>query len=249
MTLMAAVVLAVAVSSTAADTAATTIADTTSIQLGSGAPAPSTTFGLPSPFTLPLLSLRYAEARDNSIPAHATAVCPPSPSWHKGGTGARPSVCLTPRRLQQTGTPLPLLLGGFAPLLFFLSLVCHMMAGQGRNVGPQGHDAIGSGNLRQPPAWSPQMESTYPFRHYSRDLLLWSLATDLQPHQQASAVILRLGGQAREIAREITPEELVNGGMIDGVQVDPLAFLIRGLQTRFAPLGEETALRLSLIHI
>ena len=73
--------------------------------------------------------------------------------------------------------------------------------------------------------------------------MLWSLATDLPPHQQAAAAVLRLSGQARNVAREMTPEELIHGGVINGVQLDPLAFLIRGLQTRFAPLGEETALR------
>ena len=150
----------------------------------------------------------------------------------------------------------PLFASSTVTLFALAALVGHMLGGRG--FGGQGGgqapgqggrgasgtaDPPGQGNLRTPPAWNPSMESTYPFRDYSRDLMLWSLATDLQPHQQASAAVLRLSGQARDVAREMTPDELVNGGDVNGVHLDPLAFLIRGLQVRFAPLGEETALR------
>ena len=36
---------------------------------------------------------------------------------------------------------------------------------------------------------------------------------DLAPHQQVAAIILRLGGAARELARTLTPEGLVFGGL------------------------------------
>ena len=116
-------------------------------------------------------------------------------------------------------------------------VICMMMPGAPGPAGP------GVNVLRTPPAWSPEQEHVYPFEQYTRDLMLWALATDLQPHQLAPAVVLRLQGSAREVARELSPQELVNGGMVDGRQLDALSYLINGLQTRFAPLAEETALR------
>ena len=48
--------------------------------------------------------------------------------------------------------------------------------------------------------WSPEMERTYPFRNYVRDVLLWSMLTDLLPHQQAAAMVLRLKGAAGSLS-------------------------------------------------
>ena len=90
-----------------------------------------------------------------------------------------------------------------------------------------GHRNIG-GNLRQPPAWAPEMERQYPFRHFARDLLLWSCATDLQPHQQAATTILQLGGAARDMVREMNPTELLQGGVVNTpqgqMQLDPMGW-------------------------
>ena len=38
----------------------------------------------------------------------------------------------------------------------------------------------GGGSNRDPPAWGPEQESTYPFREYSHDILLWIFQTNLQ---------------------------------------------------------------------
>ena len=94
--------------------------------------------------------------------------------------------------------------------------------------------------MRTPPRWSPEQESTYSFNNFSRDVLLWTLVTDLQPYQQCAAVIQRLGGTARELARQMTPQEMLHGGNINGVPADPITLLFHGLQQRFAPLGDET---------
>ena len=89
--------------------------------------------------------------------------------------------------------------------------------------------------------WSPEMEQTYSFRNYQQDVLIWCLTTDLQPHQQCAAVIQRLGGTARDLARQMTPAELLNGGMVNGAQVDPVSLLLDGLQQRFGMLeGDQT---------
>eukprot|EP00969_Alexandrium_andersonii_P132616 5864267-Alexandrium_andersonii.AAC.1 len=66
------------------------------------------------------------------------------------------------------------------------------------------------------------------------------MVTDLQPYQQAAAVVLRLGGPAREYARQFAPQELTQGGVIDGVMLDPVSYIVAGLQKRFAQLDDET---------
>ncbi|CAE7719417.1 NPF8.5 [Symbiodinium sp. CCMP2592] len=87
------------------------------------------------------------------------------------------------------------------------------------------------------------MESSLPFRTWMQDLMLWTICTDMEPHQQCAAIISQLGGSARELARTITPQEVYHGGVINGRQLDPVSYLLHGLSTRFAPLDEETRLR------
>ena len=101
----------------------------------------------------------------------------------------------------------------------------------------------GGQGIRLPPRWDPSMEQNLPFRTWMQDLMLWTICTDMEPHQQCAAIISQLGGAARELARSLTPQEVYNGGTINGVQLDPVSFLLHGLQLRFAPLDEETRLR------
>ena len=44
---------------------------------------------------------------------------------------------------------------------------------------------------------------------------MWSLATDVPVNQQGPAIVLRLGGLARQIAREVDPNVIANGQVID----------------------------------
>ena len=41
------------------------------------------------------------------------------------------------------------------------------------------------------------------------------MTTDLNAQQQAAAVVLRLGGIARDIARDLTPQQLAGGDNVD----------------------------------
>ena len=66
-------------------------------------------------------------------------------------------------------------------------------------------------NYRIPPSWSPENESTYSFRAYMTDMSIWIMLTDLQPHQQCASIVMRLGGAAREMARMISPQEMMHG--------------------------------------
>ena len=98
----------------------------------------------------------------------------------------------------------------------------------------------GEASLRIPPRYDPANEHNYSFRIYSNDTLHWCMMSDMQPHQQCASIIQRLGGEARELARLMTPQELMNGGQLNGNAVDPVTLLFHALQTRFGPLEEET---------
>lgn len=109
------------------------------------------------------------------------------------------------------------------------------------------HDACTS---RNPPRWEPGLETSLPFRTWLQDLLLWTITTDLEPHRQAAAIISQLGGAARDLARTLTPQEIFNGGLVNGQQLDPVSFLIHGLSERFSPLDDEIRIRAAqdLLH-
>ena len=98
-------------------------------------------------------------------------------------------------------------------------------------------------NMRLPPRWEPGLKNALPFRTWLQDLLLWTITSDLEPHRQAAAIISQLGGAARELARTLTPQEIFNGGVINGQHLDPVSFLIHGLSTRFSPLDDEIRIR------
>ena len=105
------------------------------------------------------------------------------------------------------------------------------------------------GSTKIPPAWDPASEAEYPFHTWVEDVRLWSCATELQVQQRAPAVVMRLSGVARIVARELPSVQLQHGAMIDrndgnGPQgVDGLTFLVSVLQQHFAPLAEETTLK------
>ena len=87
--------------------------------------------------------------------------------------------------------------------------LCTMMPGQGGASREQNF------NYRIPPAWSPDMDHHYSFRAYMTDISLWVILTDSAPYQQCAAIVMRLGGPAREFARMISPQEIMTGGWHD----------------------------------
>ena len=68
------------------------------------------------------------------------------------------------------------------------------------------------------------------------------MLTDLTPRQQAAALVIRLTGAARDVARSLSQPELDFGGVYNGVQVDPLTYVVIGLQLRFGQLSDESRL-------
>ena len=123
-------------------------------------------------------------------------------------------------------------------LAILMTVTCHMV--------PGAHHT----NTRLPPRWEPGLEDSLPFRTWLQDLLLWTITSDLEPHRQAALIISQLGGAARELARTLTPQEIFQGGVINGQQLDPVSFLIHGLSTRFSPLDDEIRIRAAqdLLH-
>ena len=119
-----------------------------------------------------------------------------------------------------------------AMLMFFLPAlaVCHMWQPGG-----------GAQSSRLPPRWEPA--SNVSFRSWTQDLMLWTISSDLQPHQQCALIISQLGGAARDVARTLTPNEVYAGGFVNGQQVDPITYLLHELSQRFAPLDDELRLR------
>ena len=106
------------------------------------------------------------------------------------------------------------------PMAVVFVLTLMMTAGTLSLIGGGSRDF----NHRIPPSWSPENEHNYSFRAYMTNISQWVMLTDLQPHQQCAALIMRLGGSAREMARMITPQEMYNGGSFEpgGEIVDPV---------------------------
>ena len=71
---------------------------------------------------------------------------------------------------------------------------------------------------------------------------VWSAGTELQPELWAAAVVQRLGGAARALAREVPVGELREGRWdpINGVQESGLKILMRGLPRRIGAFAIET---------
>ena len=92
------------------------------------------------------------------------------------------------------------------------------------------------------------MEATYPFRTYMTEISMWIMTTDLAPHSQCAAIVMRLGGAARELGRRMTPQEMMHGGALEpgGEVVDQVTYLCAALHRQFSALEEETRLQVVL---
>lgn len=117
--------------------------------------------------------------------------------------------------------------------LLWAASILILMVGGGGATNP---------GYRTPPAWGPEMADRYPFRTWARHVLIWSILTDLDARRKAAAVILQLRGGAAELIESLPPQAIIAGGVINGVNVDPMTFLMHALSERYAQLGEETRL-------
>ena len=100
---------------------------------------------------------------------------------------------------------------------------------------------------RIPPGWNPSDQRKYSFRHWVVDLRLWQAATDADEVRHGPMVAMCLGGAARDIVREMDPNILANGRIIQEAQCNQiqqlgLEYLVDMLTRRFAPLEQEIQL-------
>ena len=106
-----------------------------------------------------------------------------------------------------------------------LSCVCHMMGNPG------------GGTHRVPPSWAPTMEPGYTFTQWQREVLLWTLAnSDLEPHRQAAMILQQLKGGARDQTRDLPVNIIMNGAVLNGINVDPVTYIMNILAERYGQL-------------
>ena len=94
--------------------------------------------------------------------------------------------------------------------------------GNSRTAWPYGQRVPGPqdwaqqrGSTRNPPAWAPDIEQQYPFRHWITDVVTWCLSTDLDEVRKGPQIELCLGGVARDLVRELPIDVKTNGIMYD----------------------------------
>eukprot|EP00959_Pyramimonas_sp_CCMP1952_P157657 3296755-Pyramimonas_sp.AAC.1 len=104
-------------------------------------------------------------------------------------------------------------------------------------------------SMKVPPTWSPDWSTRCPFHRWLRDVALWSIATEIPENAQGAAVVLRLGGAAREYADELGAQILQQGQVMDlhdGLgprQGTGLDVLLRALARNYAMETGEDAIK------
>ena len=96
--------------------------------------------------------------------------------------------------------------------------MAHMMGGHPRprhTPFSDYHQNTHGVNAKTPPGWDPGTNRQYPFETWRQDLIHWMLSTDLPVERQAAAIVLQLGGLAREHCRELTLTQLRTGDLVD----------------------------------
>ena len=113
---------------------------------------------------------------------------------------------------------------------------------QHTHVGDAGPPFLGTATLTVPPAWSVERNHHYSLRSWISDLILWSTATDVEPQRMGPIAVT---GSAKELVREIPPDQLANGGVdpVNGNQVTGLMMLVQTLARRYLPLEQEQSTR------
>ena len=85
--------------------------------------------------------------------------------------------------------------------------------------------SLGDGVLRCPP-WGP--EGSVPFREWTRHLYPWLNLTSgrYSASNQAAAIQRGVTGAAQTLLIRVPPQFIQNGAIINGMQTDPITFLL-----------------------
>ena len=114
------------------------------------------------------------------------------------------------------------------------TVACMMRPGDNGNGRNDRHRDI-------PPFYDPS-NARYNLRSWLIDLNLWVCQTTRPVHSQAAAILEQLGGTARIIGRQMSTHEIMNGGQINGMHVDPVSYIVLALHMQFGQLQTENQL-------
>jgi hypothetical protein len=138
-----------------------------------------------------------------------------------------------------------------------MSIFCFMYPGGSRHTNSLASykDPYGHCTTKNPPKWSNEWGTEYPYETWEKDVLRWCRGgTELQEHQLGSAIALGLGGDARNYARELDDDLLVKGrpGGADPltgitVMIPGYLCLLESLRNKFAMLPQEQMIQ-SITH-
>ena len=101
---------------------------------------------------------------------------------------------------------------------------------------------VGTATLKCPPSWCVERNHVYTLRSWISDLVLWASATELDPARHGPIAALQVQGSAKELIRELTPQQLQHGDIdpMTGQQLTGLMLLlVTVLARRYAPLEAE----------
>ena len=116
------------------------------------------------------------------------------------------------------------------------------MMGHGHPREPFG--GLGTSTHKTPPAWGPERAHVYPFSQYVKDVMLWSIATDMDIMRQGPAVAMQMTGAAKLRISQIL--EMDNGLLMlqrGNGEMTGLMLLLQNIGEKFAPLEVELSTR------
>ena len=121
--------------------------------------------------------------------------------------------------------------------------IAYMMGHHGHH-GREPFGGHGTSTMKTPPAWGPERANVYPFSQYVKDVMLWSIATDMDIMRQGPAVAMQMTGAAKLRVSQIL--EMDNGLLMlqrGNGEMTGLMLLLQNIGDKFAPLEVELSTR------
>ena len=96
-----------------------------------------------------------------------------------------------------------------------------------------------AGDLDLPPRFDPA-DNRYRFGAWIQDVRDWVSQTRRPVHYQALDLVSVLDGPARGVAGQLRVDELIRGGHINGLQFDPVSYLLMSLAQHYSEPSDQT---------
>ena len=126
------------------------------------------------------------------------------PSWSRWQRPTRKILVFEDTVTEVREPQAPTRLTAIIIVLVFLSLPTYIVPGGSGN---------GGGGHRMPPSWGPG--ASLSCRDWCGDILHWTIMTPLPPPQQAATLASVLQGEAKSLIRDIPPNALLVGGVVN----------------------------------